>query len=204
MESYQSCVAASPPKLLSVPKDRRLYSTVLCRGVSSSPKPRVAHLHFTVLPSQLARCCQATCIQMDFPMLPPNLPSHNLWLSSKYDYLQCLQGIVKSLFWSAFQCIFSIKVICCSDIISSPPREKKKEDVKRTCKLYRIQWTFCFKWNIQISFEKDWFGCQSALSFPCSASSLHFSEDLVPFYRFPSLVYLHWSGTSVLFKREWF
>lgn len=145
-------------------------------------------LHVTVLQSQLAGLCQATCIQMDVPMLPSNLPSrHITWLSCKYDYLQCLQGIIKSLFWSPFKCIISIKVICCSDyhFIST---KRKKKDAKRTCKLYMIQWTFCFKWNIQISFEKAWFGCRSELSFPYSTSSLHFSEDWVPFYGFPSLV----------------
>lgn len=192
VESYQSYVAASPPKFLSLPKDSRMYSIVLCRGVSSSPSLSVAALacHCASKPASRALSSHMYPNGCSYAPLKSSFlshKSHNLWLSCKYDYLQCLQGIIKSLFWSSFKCIISIKVICCSDyhFISI---ERKKKDAKKTSKLYMIQWTFCFKWNIQISFEKAWFGCRSELSFPYSTSSLHFSEDWVPFYGFPSLV----------------
>lgn len=44
MESYQSYGAASPRKFLSLFKERSMPSAVLCRDVSSGPKPSVSVL----------------------------------------------------------------------------------------------------------------------------------------------------------------
>lgn len=84
--------------------------------------------------------------------------------------------------------LFPSKQFAAKITTSFLPWEKQNLwDVKRTCKLYMIQWSFCFKWNIQIALKKSWFGCRSELFFPYSASILHFSQHQVSFYRFPSL-----------------